>query len=36
KGIGLLTPFAVIAMLMLANHFIRKDEKLVKSVDRFR
>lgn len=36
KGIGLLSPFAVIVLLMLANHFIRKDEKLVKSVDRFR
>ncbi|MBW7869563.1 MAG: DUF4293 domain-containing protein [Flavobacteriia bacterium] len=36
KGIGLLSPFAVIVLLMLANHFIRKDEELVKSVDRFR
>ena len=36
KGIGLLSPFAVIVSLLLANHYIRKDEKLVKSVDRFR
>lgn len=36
KGIGLLSPFAVIVLLFIANHYIRKDEKLVKSVDRFR
>lgn len=36
KGIGLLVPFLSILMLVLANRFIKKDEKLVKSVDRFR
>src|SRR5690606_24607293 len=36
KGIGLFVPLASIIMLVLANRFIGKDEKLVKSVDRFR
>ncbi len=36
KGIGLLVPFASIILLFIANRFIQKDEKLVKSVDRFR
>lgn len=36
KGIGLLIPFISIALLFIANRFITKDEKLVKSVDRFR
>ncbi|HLV23474.1 MAG TPA: DUF4293 domain-containing protein [Moheibacter sp.] len=36
KGIGLLIPFISIALLFIANRFIKKDEKLVKSVDRFR
>src|SRR5690606_18447989 len=36
KGIGLFAPFVSIALLILANRFIKKDEKLVKSVDRFR
>lgn len=36
KGIGLLAPFISIVLLIIANRFIRKDEKLVKSVDRFR
>lgn len=36
KGIGLLVPFASIVLLFIANRFIKKDEKLVKSVDRFR
>lgn len=36
KGIGLFAPFISIALLLIANRFIKKDEKLVKSVDRFR
>lgn len=36
KGIGLLAPFISIVLLILANRFIKKDEKLVKSIDRFR
>jgi len=36
KGIGLLIPFLSIVLLLLANRFINQDEKLVKSVDRFR
>lgn len=36
KGIGLLSPFATIVLLFMANHYIKKDEELVKSVDRFR
>lgn len=36
KGIGLFSPFAVIVLLLMANRHIKKDEELVKSVDRFR
>lgn len=36
KGIGLLAPFISIVLLFLANRYIKKDEKLVKSIDRFR
>lgn len=36
KGIGLFAPFVSIALLLVANRFIKKDEKLVKSVNRFR
>lgn len=36
KGIGLLAPFISIMLLIIANRYIKKDEKLVKSVDRFR
>jgi uncharacterized membrane protein len=36
KGIGLFAPFISILMLVIANRFIKKDEQLVKSVDRFR
>lgn len=36
KGVGLLVPFGSIVLLIIANRLIRKDEKLVKSVDRFR
>lgn len=36
KGIGLLAPFISIVFLVLANRYISKDEKLVKSVNRFR
>jgi peptidoglycan/LPS O-acetylase OafA/YrhL len=36
KGIGLLVPFVSIILLLIANRFILKDEKLVKSVNRFR
>ncbi len=36
KGIGLLAPFISIVLLIMANRYIRKDEELVKSVNRFR
>ena len=36
KGIEPVFPFLSIACLLLANMFIRKDERLVKSVDRLR
>ncbi|MDD3771226.1 MAG: DUF4293 domain-containing protein [Weeksellaceae bacterium] len=36
KGVGLFIPFGSIVLLLLANRLIKKDEKLVKSVDRFR
>lgn len=36
KGIGLFSPFATIILLFIANRYIKKDEELVKSVDRFR
>ena len=36
KGIWLFLPFVVIVLLVLANRSIRKDEELVKSVDRLR
>lgn len=36
KGIGLFIPFISIGLLIFANRYISKDEKLVKSVDRFR
>ncbi|WP_394350836.1 DUF4293 family protein [Elizabethkingia argenteiflava] len=36
KGIELISPLISIVMLSIANTYIRKDEKLVKSVDRFR
>ncbi|MET3730999.1 DUF4293 domain-containing protein [Moheibacter stercoris] len=36
KGIGLFVPFISILLLVIANRFIKKDEELVKSVDRFR
>lgn len=36
KGIGLLMPFVLIGLLIVANRYISKDEKLVKSIDRFR
>jgi len=36
KGIELAFPIFAIVALFIANHRIRKDEKLVKSVDRFR
>lgn len=36
KGIGLFAPFISIVLLIIANRYIKKDEKLVKSVDRFR
>lgn len=35
-GIGLFLPAAAMMCNMLANRFIRKDDKLVKSVDRIR
>ncbi len=34
--IGLFLPLAAILFSALANHFIKKDEKLVKSMDRLR
>jgi len=36
KGIGLLSPLVLIGFVLIANRYIQKDEKLVKSVDRFR
>lgn len=36
KGIGMLTPVFSIVFLVLANKAIKKDEDLVKSVDRLR
>jgi hypothetical protein len=36
KGIGMLIPIFSIVFLVLANKAIRKDEDLVKSVDRLR
>ena len=36
KGIGIFLPIVSIAMLVLANKAIKKDEDLVKSVDRLR
>ena len=36
KGIGLILPLISIILLFMANSGIKKDEKLVKSVDRIR
>ena len=36
KGIGLLIPIVAIVLVALANKSIKKDEELVKSVDRLR
>ncbi len=36
KGIGMFIPIIVILLLVLANKAIKKDEDLVKSVDRLR
>jgi hypothetical protein len=36
KGIGMFLPILVILLLVLANKAIKKDEDLVKSVDRLR
>ena len=36
KGIGMLLPIISIVLLVLANKAIKKDEDLVKSVDRLR
>ncbi|CAA0193699.1 conserved membrane hypothetical protein [Tenacibaculum maritimum] len=36
KGIGMFLPIIVILLLVLANKAIKKDEDLVKSVDRLR
>jgi len=36
KGIGLLIPIFTIVFVALANKAIKKDEELVKSVDRLR
>jgi protein-S-isoprenylcysteine O-methyltransferase Ste14 len=36
KGIGMLLPIVSIVFLSLANRAIKKDEDLVKSVDRLR
>ena len=36
KGIGMLLPIFSIVFLVLANRAIKKDEDLVKSVDRLR
>ena len=36
KGIGMFLPILAILLLVLANNAIKKDEDLVKSVDRLR
>lgn len=36
KGIGVLLPIISIVFIVIANKAIKKDEDLVKSVDRFR
>jgi len=36
KGIGMFMPIVAIVLLVLANKAIKKDEDLVKSVDRLR
>jgi len=36
KGVGMILPFISIVFLVLANRAIKKDEDLVKSVDRLR
>lgn len=36
KGIGLLIPVLSIVFLVIANRWIKADDRLVKSVDRFR
>lgn len=36
KGVGLFLPLVSMVMLVLANRSIKKDEKLVKSIDRIR
>jgi ABC-type polysaccharide transport system permease subunit len=36
KGIGMFVPVLAIVLLVLANKAIKKDEDLVKSVDRLR
>jgi ABC-type polysaccharide transport system permease subunit len=36
KGIGMFLPILTIVLLVLANKAIKKDEDLVKSVDRLR
>jgi ABC-type polysaccharide transport system permease subunit len=36
KGIGMFLPIIAIVLLVLANKAIKKDEDLVKSVDRLR
>ena len=36
KGIGIFLPIVAIVLLVLANRAIKKDEELVKSVDRLR
>ena len=36
KGIGLLIPILTIVFVVIANKAIKKDEELVKSVDRLR
>jgi len=36
KGIGIYFPIAIVVLLVMANKAIKKDEDLVKSVDRLR
>jgi hypothetical protein len=36
KGIGMFLPILAILLIVLANKAIKKDEDLVKSVDRLR
>ena len=36
NGFGMFLPLATIILIMIANRFIKKDETLIKSIDRIR